>query len=332
MKKIIRRGLLMFMSLSAIASFGIATVTAQSNGQVGGNGFRISPVRAEYTIDKGKSEVMTVTVENPTDFAITAKPRVTDFLASDNETGETRPILDESAPRPKNSIKDLIETPAPLDLNPKEKKDIPVTIRVPENANSGGYYGVILFEPAIINKEGNVGLSASTGPIVLVRVPGDLTERLELLEISAAQNDKSKSFFTSGDVSAIVRLKNSGDIHVKPFGKVQVKNMFGHVVKEYELNSVEPRANILPDSTRKFTDAIPKPKIGWLGRYTIEANLGYNQGGGQLIHAQTTFWYLPSWAILVLLVLIAAIGGAIFWLLKGRDMKRLHRPAKRGKS
>ncbi len=327
MKKLIRRGILLVLSIAAVTGFSLSAVTAQN--QLGGNGFRISPVRAEYTIEKGKSEVMTVTVENPTDFAITAKPRVTDFLASDNESGETRPILDETAPRPKNSIKDLIETPTPIELAAKQKQDIGITIRVPEGANAGGYYGVILFEPAVINTEGNVGLSASTGPIVLVRVPGDLTERLELLELSAAQNDKAKSFFTGGDVSAIVRLKNSGDIHVKPFGKVQIKNMFGKVVKEYELNSVDPRANILPDSTRRFVDAVPKPGAGWLGRYTIEANLGYRQGGGELIYSKTTFWYIPSWALIVLLLLIVAIAGAIYWFAKGKGGKRFSRSSKK---
>lgn len=329
MKNIIRRSLLMIMSLAALTGLSFPAVLAQT-GQTGGNGFRISPVRAEYTIDKGKSEVMTVTVENPTDFAITAKPRVTDFLASDNETGEARPILDDTAPKPKNSITDLIETPDPIELSPKQKQDIPITIRVPENANSGGYYGVILFEPAVINTEGNVGLSASTGPIVLVRVPGDLTERLDLLELSAAQGDKAKSFFTSGDVSALIRLKNTGDIHVKPFGRVQVKSMFGKVVADYELNSVDPRANILPDSTRRFIDPIKKPGRGWIGRYTIEANLGYNQGTGDLITARTTFWYIPSWAIIVLLLLLVAIAGGIFWLLKGRDVKRAHTSTRRG--
>lgn len=280
-----------------------------------GNGFRISPVRTEYTIEKGNSEVLTISIENPTDAQVTAEPVVNDFVSSDNESGEPRLILDENTPAPKNSFKRLVDTPPAFQLGPNEKKDISVTVRVPENANSGGYYGAIRFVPSTTTGAGNVGLTASVGTIVLVRVPGNLTERLDLVELTASQNGKAKSFFTSGDVSVLTRLKNSGDIHLKPFGKVQVKNMFGKVVQEYEFNNIEPRANILPDSIRKFEDSLNKPGRGWLGRYTVVLNLGISQGSGELIASSTSFWYLPVWALIVILLIVVAlaVGGYVLY-------------------
>src|SRR5690606_31396147 len=99
-------------------------------------------------------------------------------------------------------------------------------INIPENANPGGYYGAVRVVPVSNGLgDGNVGLTASVGTIVLIRVPGPLVEKVSLIEFTSAQNGKAKSFFTSGDVSSLIRLKNEGDIHVKPFGKVQVKNM-----------------------------------------------------------------------------------------------------------
>lgn len=296
----------LLLMLTAIAGTSIAQVATG-----GGNGFRISPVRSEFTIEKGGSQQLTVSVENPTDSNVLAQPIVNDFISSNNETGEPRLILDDSVPAPKNSFKKLVETPAEIQLGPREKKDIVVTIRVPDNANAGGYYGAIRFVPAAAPGNGNVGLTASVGTIVLVRVPGNLTERLDLIELTSAQNGKPKSFFTGGDVSVISRLKNSGDIHLQPFGKVQVKNMFGSVVHEYEYNNTEPRANILPDSIRKFEDSLNKPSQGWLGRYTVTANLGISQGSGDLISASTAFWYMPLWSLAVLGVVILglAVGG-----------------------
>jgi hypothetical protein len=160
----------------------------------------------------------------------------------------------------------------------------------------------------------NVGLTASVGTIVLVRVPGNLVERLDLIQLSAGQSDKPRSFFTGGDVQVITRLQNKGDIHVKPFGKVQVKDMFGKVVTEFELNNTDPRSNVLPDSVRKFTDNLPKRR--WLGRYTILANLGYTQGSGDLITAQATFWYMPWWSLAVLALLVIALIGGGYWLYR----------------
>jgi hypothetical protein len=289
-------------------ALGIQTVGAQS-GQANGaaNGFRISPVRSELTIQKGKSQSITITVENPTGVSTVVRAVVNDFVASDDESGTPRLILDENAPKPKNDFEGLVNKIPDVELGPQQKKDIAVKISVPANANAGGYYGAIRFVPANTNvQQLNVGLTASVGTIVLVTVPGDLKESVNLLEIAASQNGKAKGFITSGDVGVITRLKNEGDIHVKPFGRVQVKSMFGKTVASYEFNSTDPRSNLLPDSVRRFDNELPKG-TKWFGRYTIEANLGYSQGSGNLIIAKATFWYIPTWALYALGGLLLAI-------------------------
>ena len=323
MRALIKRSIAMIIALSVVLGAGVATVAAQQtkSGPASGNGFRVSPVRSELTIDKGKSQQLTITVENPSDIPTTAKAVVNDFVSSDQENGEPRLILDNSVPLPKNDFTKLVRGLHDIDLGPREKKDITISIAVPADANAGGYYGAIRFLPSVINNSGNVGLTASVGTIVLVRVPGNLTERLELVQMGASQKDHIKSFFNHGDIDVVVRLKNTGDIHVKPFGKVQIKDMFGKVVKEYELNNVEPRANILPDSIRKFTNPVSKPSHGWIGRYTITTSIGYSQGSGDLINAKTSFWYIPNWVFIALLVLVLVVAGVVFFLLKRRDHK-----------
>src|SRR5260221_14604284 len=78
-------------------------VTNQTHAQNSvANGFRISPVRSELTIDKGTKQKITITVENPTNIATIARLFVHDFVASDDESGEPRLILDNSVPAPKN--------------------------------------------------------------------------------------------------------------------------------------------------------------------------------------------------------------------------------------
>lgn len=299
----------------ALITMAILPVAAQSDSNNVANGFRISPVRSEFTIDPGKTETLTITVENPTDVATIARPLINDFVASEEEDGKPRLILDENAPPPKNSIKKLISKLPDVPLGPKEKKDIQVQVRVPEGANPGGYYGAVRFIPADLGQVDVVGIAASVGSLVLVRVPGDLTERLDLIELSAAQKGKAKSFFTDGTVQSLVRLKNEGDIHLQPFGRVTVKNMFGKQVANYELNlnQQELRDNILPGSTRKFVNDLPDQR--WLGRYTITANLGYTNGG-ELITSSTTFWYLPVWALVVLALLVVGIAVGGYFLYK----------------
>lgn len=319
-----QRAALLVLALGMMLSFIIVPVMAQTTQEQPGNGFRISPVRTEYVIDKGKTETLTMTVENPANVPTKADLIANDFVASDKEDGEPRLILNENEKAPKNSFKDLVGDLGQIELGPNEKKDVPIRIRIPENANAGGYYGAVRVVPISGGlTDGNVGLTASVGTIVLIRVPGPLVEKVNLVEFSATQNGKAKSFFTGGDVASMVRLKNEGDIHVKPFGKLQVKNMFGKVVHEYELNLDErtgERDNVLPGSIRRFENEFPDKK--WLGRYTIVANLGYGEGGGELISAQTTFWYLPVWALIVLLILVLALAAAGYLAYKRYSIPR----------
>ncbi len=319
-----RLSIIMLSALFVLtAVLGTSSILAQPAGQdsITGNGFRISPVTSEFTIEKGQTEVLSITVENPTDAPIVAVPIINDFLASDKEDGEPLPILDDDAPRPRNSFKDLVEPLDNIPLNPREQVTIDVPITVPEDANTGGYYGIVRFEPADVGDAGNVTLSASVGSIALIRVPGDLTERLDLVQLSASQDGALRSFFTGGDVDVLVRLRNSGDIHLQPNGRVLIKNMFGDTIESYELNDATPRAYILPDTIRRFQDSLENDR--WFGRYTIETSIGHMQGGGEPLSAVATFWYIPVWALIALFVAIAAVGFGIISLInrKGNNKK-----------
>lgn len=302
----------------------VAVSSAQTTQSPVGNGFRISPVRSEFTIEKGQAKTFVITLENPSTSPLTARPVVNDFVPSEDESGEPRLILDPDTVLPRNDFKRLVSPLQDVTIPGNQRVDIPVTISVPSYADAGGYYGAIRFIPVIPSEDGrNVALTASIGSIVLVQVPGEIKEQLTLLQLSAAQKDSARGFIIGGDVSIMTRLKNTGNIHVKPFGKVQVKNMFGKVIHEYEFNNIDPRANVLPDSIRKFIDPLPNKRM--LGRYTISANLTYSDGGGDLISGKATFWYFPTpvfYGLLLLLLLIA--GGINYFMYKMRRKRKTH--------
>ena len=73
MGKILKRSLLALFITTVALGWGVAVAQAPNDAQQqSGNGFRISPVRSEYTIEKGKSETLTITIENTTDIPTTA--------------------------------------------------------------------------------------------------------------------------------------------------------------------------------------------------------------------------------------------------------------------
>jgi hypothetical protein len=177
---------------------------------------------------------------------------------------------------------------------------------VSAEAAPGAYYGVVRFISGAGDEAdgGNVLLNASVGTIFLVSVPGDTVELLSLVEISAADQDSNlKSVFSTAPKSLAIRLKNEGNTYIAPFGKVTVTDWTGNVVQSYELNDVSPRGNVLPDSIRRFDDELSN--IGSFGRYKVEANISYGDGGN-IITARTTFWVIP-WVTLGIIALALVV-------------------------
>lgn len=295
---------------------------AQSTNQTA-NGFRVSPIRNEMTIEKGKSGTERITVENPTGLPMKVRALINDFIPSDSESGQPQLLLD-GATASSHSLKKLVQSVPDFTIAANERKDVYITISIPADAAAGGYYGAVRFVPADNASQANVNLTASVGSLFLVNVPGDIKQHLALEQISAAVNGKTKKFITGGDVSIVTRLKNDGDTHEKPYGKIQVKDSRGKVVANVEINNEEPRSNVLPNSIRKFETALGKKK--WFGHYTVTASLGYEPSAdNDLINAKTSFWYVPLWAViagLVLLVAVVVAGYILVHRLQNRRSKR----------
>lgn len=289
--------------------------------QESGNGFQVSPVRVELTVAPGSSEKTTITAINPTSGDINANVVVNDFEAATDESGQPKVIFQADQSAPGNSFKSLVGGDlGSVSIPAGGSVQIPVTITVPDNASPGGYYGAVRLEPSV-ESDKNVNLSASVGTLFLVTVPGDLNESLELVEFTAAKDGSAGRFFIGGGdkIQIITRLKNTGNIHVKPFGRIQIEKN-GEVVEQYEFNNTEPKANVLPDSTRKFVDEVNYSNF--FGKYTITANLGYGSAGN-LITAKNTFWVVPVWLVVVAVaVLILLVVGAFLLYRKLRQNRK----------
>src|SRR5579862_2371342 len=96
-----------FTSLGTTSAYA-ATSTPSTSGQGAANGFLISPVRSELTINKGQSQTVDITIQNPTNSPTVAQAVVNDFVASDDESGDPRLILDSNTPAPHNDFRTLV--------------------------------------------------------------------------------------------------------------------------------------------------------------------------------------------------------------------------------
>ncbi len=272
-------------------------------------GIQISPVLIDLNANKGGDYTLKITVTNVTAQDLVLKGAVNDFKAKD-ETGTPEVILDDSETSSGFSFKRWVSLPQNIPLKTKESKVVSVDVNVPAEAEAGGHYGVVRFTGVPPGEENsNVSIAASVGVLVLARVDGTITESLQLKDFYIAKNNKRTSLAQNGPIDIVERIQNNGNVHVKPEGTITVKNMFGSTVASLPIS--KPARNILPDSTRKFTQTFGKK---WMfGKYTarLEANYGYTN---KTLTSSFTFWVIPYKLILISLLIIVLL---FFILRKG---------------
>jgi hypothetical protein len=299
---------------------------------VGGNALRISPVRQDLTIKPGSSKTVDVFVENLTTAPASLEGIVNDFTASNDETGTPRILLDKNSYAPNHGLKRYVSPIDNFTLKPKEQKNIKVTVTIPKDAAGGGYFGAVRFAPSSTNSNKQVSLSASVGSLLLVTVPGNITEQMSIAGFNVGKGAKAGTFFTSSKgLNSFTRLQNTGNVQEYPFGKITLKKS-GKTLATIEVNDTTPRGAVLPDSIRKFVTSLDG-KANSFGKYTLEGNFGYG-AKGQLLSAKTSFYVVPVPYIIgaIVAILLILLTFLLPRLMKRHDRKLLARSANRPKA
>lgn len=283
------------------------------------NTLKISPVRSDITVAPGNTKVVQTMVTNLTDEAITVQPIANDFIAGD-ESGTPALILDADKYAPTHSLKRFMVPLDTVTIPAKQTATVDVTIAVPEDAKAGGYFGAIRFAPTIPNSGGQVNMSTSVASLILLTVPGDMIEQMNLTDFEIKQGGKVGTFFGSAnDIAATVRFENKGNVQLGPFGKISV-TQGDKVVYETDFNAQNPRDMTLPDSARRWE--IPLKNIGSFGNYTVNATFTYGSKN-QTVEVTKSFWVIPLsvilWTAGGILALIGLIVGIWIFL---RNYKR----------
>jgi hypothetical protein len=288
----------LFASFAPLAAMAATPTPSTTPGQ----GLEISPPVIQITGDPGQTVTTQVRLRDITSGQLVAKSEVNDFGAQ-GESGQPKLIFGSDANN-RFSLKSWVQPVGDVTLNPGELRTISLRIVIPRNAEPGGHYGVIRFSalPPGLNSTG-VSLSASIGTLVLLRVSGNVTEKLQLLETFVEKNGHRGSFFQKSPVTFVERFQNNGTVHLSPVGTLVVKDIFGHQVAKLDVNKTN--GNVLPDSVRRFDQAWSKK--GLFGYYTVAVTTGYGTHGQVIEGPATGFWVVPVVPVLVILALLLLI-------------------------
>jgi len=314
MKKIILLTAVAFSLFAGLVSIGTQPVIAQSSDiNNKGQALEIAPPVIILTADPGQTITTDISIRNISGGELIVTGQLNDFVAA-GEDGTPKILMDETDADIRNNPYSIINwiSPMPqLDLISRQIATLPVTINVPKDAAPGGHYGVVRFTGVPPELKGTgVSLSASLGSLILVRVNGDVEENLSISEFSASQNGIKKSLFETAPLKFSERIKNTGNLHEQPSGLVTVTDMFGNKLATLGVNATAPQGNVLPGSTRLFTQDLDSKVIGnkiLFGLYTATLKLTY--ANNQIITQTITFWVIPYTLIGFIIILI--IGGFI---------------------
>ncbi len=280
-------------------------VGAQAANANAAQGVQISPTLVELNASRGKTYNINLGVTNVTGSDLLYKTSVRDFSAQ-GETSSPKIAEDSKLPATA-SIITWVNTISQFTLNSHQNKTITAQVTIPNNAEPGGHYGVLRFSGTAPKLDSTgVGLSASAGVLILIRVDGKIIEKADMASFytSPSENGKQNSFFENSPIWFVVRVQNTGNIHVKPSGKIEVTDMFGGVVKN--ITVANGASNVLPNSIRRFTQ-MELNKQWMFGLYKANLTMSYGTHG-QAITGTINFWVIPYKIILVaLLVLVTLI-------------------------
>jgi len=289
------------LALLAVGLLQSTIVSGQASSASAAQGIQISPALVELNALPGKTYTVTLNITNVTGLDLVYSSSVDDFNAKD-ESGSPQILLDSTLPETA-SIKTWVSSIDQFGLTTRQSKVITAQVSVPVDAEPGGHYGVIRFSgraPEVTDT--GVGLAASAGVLMLIRVDGDITENAQVSSFFTARNGDQSSFFETSPITFVTRIQNQGNIHVKPVGSIEIRDMFGGLVKTLPVN--DEKSNVLPDSIRRFEAVYDSQWM--IGRYTANLTLGYGTTG-QALTSTINFWVIPYKIILIALLVLVTI-------------------------
>ena len=276
----------------------------------------ISPPKFELTLEPGQIIEDKIIVKNKGQDILPLQAKTVNWTGFGEEGGIEFSDIDNISFTP---AKWFELTKTDFILGPGEMVRVNFKIQVPANAEPGGYYTGILFQPKYPStyfEPHSAHLLGGVGALFLLSLPSAerAQEPIKLEEFSLGQVASliraavadEEAIIEKGPIDFILRIKNNDIVHLQPKGEIKIRNIFGQEIAQIKV----PEKTILPGMIRKFPVSLDK-KYLW-GRYRAELEMSQ---GDYLLTASLGFWAFP-WKYTLLWITLAGL--VIFFMIKFR--------------
>ncbi len=262
--------------------------------QAQGLNIEVSPGKMTRIAAPGTQFVQTIRIGNYADTDRTFYLSTADFVVK-SENGA--PSFDVGEKDRRYALSTWMTLPTKEVTVPAgEVATVDVTVAVPEDALPGGHYGAVFVQtddPAQLRAQegsviGSVGRIAS---LFLVTVPGDVTEKVSLVDFTPVQR-----IYWHQQPSITIRtmLRNEGTVHAIPTGALFVSGGIGYRGQSVIYNSQQ--GAVLPGAPpREIVETFTPRKHAFLppmGRFTVRLVAKYGVSG-QTLTGETSFYIIP---------------------------------------
>lgn len=272
----------------------IQTASAQAK-----QGITVTPsiIRLDLSQDKPEAEVF---YKNSTQIQIELSFSAQDFSELEEE-GRVKFLQEKDAKNYQYGLTSWITFEKnSIALAPGEDQSIKIFINK-DQLTQGGHYASILAEVTQGEKEGQLPIKAILSTLIFVRAEtGNEHEEMSLQNVSPIRT------FLGFPDTFLVRLANSGNVELVPFGVIEIKDMFGNVVAKGIIN--EGSLITLPESIRRFDVPITKLNaVIFPGIYTADINTHFGKEN-KVITSSVSFVSQGSINLLLFgLIILAAL-------------------------
>ena len=200
-------------------------------------------------------------------------------------------------------------------LQAKSSQILPFMLKVPNDAKPGDHVGGIMLSlttQAADSKGGQIEVESRVGTRLQVRVPGALKAQLAVSHVSVTYHGSSIPF-GSGSVTVSYTVENTGNVRLSGTQKVHVSSLFGGSQPSLPIADVKELLpgdqervtatvkSVLPSfSSTAHISVVPTPVVG-----DIDPVLA-------AVDENSSVATVP-WSTLLLVLLLAGIGGVWVW-------------------
>ena len=227
---------------------------------------KVAPSRTTLIVQPGQTRAGTYTLENTGDEPIRVAIEPEDWSGG---TGGGR-----------GPVRWLSVHPTDVTVSPGKPERVQYTVQVPSDAE-GELRVQVFFTSEQLNAAGKPTLRSRLGTIIYVNVEGTAAPEAAIRDVTASYTAATPGAKKPDQLSLAINIRNSGNAHIAPEGRVIVQDDAGRGVARFPLRG---GWGLLPNEEDAY-HAIGSGVYLSPGHYTVRILVTY---GGDLHYAGTT--------------------------------------------